>query len=111
MGPNMFQYLIYMLPNTNSGTIMALVYVLGIIWNNIAVVKDLTTWVGIGPAIVWSGIFRITVFTQVSLGTEIFWIMLAAFSIDHARSIWEFRTTGTMHHALCNSGIKKWVSD
>ena len=30
-------------------------------WNNIAVVKDLTVRVGIGSAIVWSGIFRITI--------------------------------------------------
>ena len=71
-----------------------------IIWNNIAVVKDLAARVGIGPAIVWSGIFRITIFTQASFGTEVLWITLAAFSIDHARSIWEFKTAETVHHAL-----------
>ena len=135
-GPNVFQYFTYIFTNTNGGMIMTLVYILvnvldglyrcthfninvvvvlcreiWIIWNNIAVVKDLAVRVGIGPAIVWSGIFRITIFTQASFSTEILWKILASFSINHARSIWEFRTAGTMHHALCNSGIEQWVSN
>lgn len=62
----------------------------GIIGNNVTVVKGMTFRVGIGFAIVRPGILRITAFTKVGLRVKILWIMLAAFTVDHARSIWVF---------------------
>jgi hypothetical protein len=37
--------------------------------------------------------------------------MLSAFTVDHAKSVWVFRITGTMHHALCDGFIKHRMSD
>src|SRR5882757_8168357 len=37
--------------------------------------------------------------------------MLAAFTVDHARSVWVFWTTGAMHHTLCDGLIKHGMSD
>src|SRR6267154_5970044 len=83
----------------------------GIIGNDITIVKGMTFAVGIGFTIIWPGILRVTVFTEVGLGAKILWIMLAAFAFDHARSIWVFRTAGAMHHALCDGLIKHGMSD
>ena len=75
------------------------------------VITDVTVRVGVGPAIIGSSILQITILAQAGFSTEILWIMLAALSFDHARCIWEFRATGTMDHALGNSGIEDRVSD
>ena len=133
---NMIKYLIDIFTHTDGGTIMTLVYVLvdvldgldrgadlnidmtiipcgqkGIRRNDVAIVKGMTFVVGIGFTIIVSGILRITIFTKAGLRAIIHWIMLAAFTIDHARSVWVFRTAGTVHHALCDGLIKHGVSD
>ena len=82
-----------------------------VIWNYITVIKDVTVRVGVGPAIIGSSILWIAILAQVGFSTDIHWIMLAALSFDHARCIWEFGATGTVDHALGNSGIEDRVSD
>ena len=74
-------------------------------------IKDVTMRVGVGPAIIGSSILQITVLAQAGFSTEILWVMLAALSFNHARCIWEFRATGTVDHALGNSGIEDRVSE
>jgi len=49
--------------------------------------------------------------TQMGFGTKVLWKMLAAFSIDHAGSIWMFWTTGTMHNAFFYGGIEHGMSN
>ena len=82
-----------------------------IIWNYIMVIKGVTMSVGVGPAIVRSSIFQITVLAQVGFSTVLLWIMLAALSFNHARCVWEFRATGTVNHALSDGGIEDRLSD
>jgi hypothetical protein len=128
MGVYVIHNLIHILAHTHGGMIMTLVYVLvnvldgldggtdldidvavvpceqiKVVGNNNVVVKGVTFMVSIGPAIVRPGIFEIAVFAKTGFRTELFWIMLAAFSIDHAGSIWFFWTTGTMHHWWCRA--------
>ena len=62
--------------------------------------------IGISPAIFMSSIFRIAILSKMCLRTKLLRIMLAALALYHARSIWEFIIARTMHHALCDSGIK-----
>jgi hypothetical protein len=128
-------YLIDVLSHSHSGMIVNLVYVLvnvlyglyggadlnidvaiipggeiGIIRNDIAVVKGLASGVCICPAIVRPGIFWIAIFTKACLWTKLFGKTLATFAIDHVRCIIIFRTAGTMHHALCHGGIEHGMS-
>ena len=70
----------------------------------------MTARVGVGPAIVGSSILWITTLAQAGFRKEILWIVLAALSFDHARCIWEFGATGTVDHALGNSGIEDRVT-
>ena len=83
--PKIFQYFIYILINTNSGTIMTLYMNLGM-YSLTFMTPTLQCWYGghtlqrgIGLAIVWCDIFRLTVFTWAGFIAEIIWIMLAAF--------------------------------
>jgi hypothetical protein len=124
-------YLIDILTHDDGGTVVTFVYVLvdifdglnrstdldidmtvitcgqiGVIRDDIAIVKGLTSGIGIGPTIVGSGIFRITIFAEAGLRTEDLWKVLATLSIDHAGCGWEFRTARTVHHALSDSGIE-----
>src|SRR6202050_388040 len=130
------QYLIYVLSHNHGCTIMTFVYVLvdvfdgldrgtdfnidmtviacgqiGIIRDDVAVVKGLTSGVGIGPTIVRSDIFWIAIFTKAGFRTEGLCIVLTALSINHAGCIWVFRTAGTMHHTLCDCGIEHEMSN
>jgi len=138
MGAYMFQYLINILSDTNSGMIMTLVDVLmdvldgldrhayfnidmtvipsscrqkRIIGNDTVVINGLTFGVGIGPAIVRPGVFWIAILTQPGFWAKVLWKMLAAFFIDHAGSLWVFWTTRTVHHALCYGGIEHGMSN
>ena len=140
MGTYMIQYLIYILSNGDGGMVMTLVYVLmnvldgldrgtdldidmavivcrqiGIVRDNTVIVKGMTFGIGIGSTIVRAGILGTTIFTKVGFRTELLWIVLAAPATNHASSIQMFRTTGTMHHSLCNGGIEyrmsNWVRD
>jgi len=135
-GADMIKYLVDIFTDTDSGTIMTFVYVLvnvldgldggadlnvdmttisdrqkGVVGNDVTVVKGMTFGVGIGFTIIWPGILRITIFTIAGLGVKILWIMLAAFTVDHARSVSVFRTAGTMHHALCDDLIEHGMSN
>ena len=75
------------------------------------IVKGMTLSVGIGSTVVRAGILGITIFAIAGFGTELLWIVLAALAIDHARGFWMFRTAGTMHHALCDGGIERGMSN
>src|ERR1700683_3700688 len=130
------QYLIYILSHSHGGTVVTFVYILvdvfdgldggadfdidmpviacgqiGIIRNDIAIVKSLTFGVGTGPTIVRSDIFWITIFTHAGFRAEGLWIVLAALSIDHAGCFWVSRTAGTVDHTLCDCGIEHGMSD
>ena len=114
MGTYMIQYLIYILSNSHGGMVITLVYVLvnvldgldrgtdfdidmtvqviacrqiGIIRDNVTIVKGMTLSVGIGSTIVTAGILRITIITIVGFRTELLWIVLAALAINHASRI------------------------
>lgn len=114
--------------NTHSSTIMALVDVLmdvldcsdrgtnlnidvaivlgsqmRIIRDDPGVVEDKALGVGMGDTVVRPCILGITIFFKKSARTERFWEMLLALAIDHARSIGEVRTTGTMEHTFCDN--------
>ena len=122
MGPNVFQYLIYILTNAKCSTIVTFVNIfvnildgldrcayfnvdvavvpcgkIRIIWNYITIIAGVTMRIGVGPAIVGSSILWITILAQAGVRTEILWIVLAALSFDHARCIWEFGATWIMH--------------
>jgi hypothetical protein len=81
-----------------------------IVGNNMTVVKCVTSGVGVGPAIVWPGIFRISVSTKTGCGAKFLGEMLAALTIDHAGCSEVLRTTGTMDHTLCDGLIKHGLS-
>ena len=68
------------------------------------IVRYLTFVLGIGPAIVRSGIFGITILTHTCFSTKFLWIVLAALPINHAGCIWVLWTTRIMYHALCDKG-------
>ena len=74
------------------------------------VVKDVTFGIFIGAAILRPGVFRVAIFTEAGFWTEILWKILVAFAIDHADSFWVCRTTGAMHHALCDGLIQHGMS-
>jgi hypothetical protein len=67
--------------------------------DDIAVVKDMTPEGGEGATIVGPGIFWVPVIAKTCLLTKLLPVVLAAASIDHARSIGISRTAGTMQHA------------
>jgi hypothetical protein len=74
------------------------------------VVKDITLAVGVGATVIGPGIFWVTIITKFSLFTKLLWKVLAALSIDHARSVFVLRTARTMHHALCDSFVEHGMS-
>ena len=82
-----------------------------IIKNDVTIVKDLTLGVGIGAAVVRSGILWITVFTEMCFRTKFFGKVLAAFFINHAGGMSILSTTGAVGHALCDSLIQHGVGD
>ena len=135
-GTYMIHYLIYILSDSNSGIAMTLVYILvnildgldrgtdfdidmtvivcgqiGIIRDNITIVKGMTLSIGTGSTIVGAGIVGITIFAIAGFRTELLWIVLAALAINHANCFWMIGTTKTMHHALCDGGIEHGMSN
>ena len=82
----------------------------GIIRNDTSVVECMSVTIGIGTSIVGPCILWISILSKVGLITKRLRITFTALSINHARSIRVFRTTGTMHHAGCNRFVKQWMS-
>jgi len=83
-----------------------------VVGDDTTVVKDMTLVICIGATIIGPGIFRVTIITKGGLSAKAFWEVLATLSIDHAGSLLCFpslRTTGTMHHALCDCFIEHWM--
>ena len=82
-----------------------------IIRNDVTIVKDLTLGVGIGAAIVRSGVLWIAIFTEMCFWTKVLGEALVAFSINHAGGVCILSTAGAMGHALCDSLIQHGVGD
>ena len=78
------------------------------IWNDIAIVINKIIFLHC-TTIVWPCILRITVVSIYSVFVEDLGIMLATFSILHARCVRFIGSTGTMKHASSDGFVKKRI--